>query len=81
MMMSDPAQYKGGGLPPPPIYPGNGNAQLGIGDPKQDMRRSYEMLDKLQITRSQPDLTRLLEYQNKYGNLTVFDGQILQNQM
>lgn len=38
----------------------NSNVQA-LEEGNKELRRSYEMLDKLQLTRSQPDLTRLAE--------------------
>lgn len=54
-------------LPPPPEYPGP--TLIATSPEKKDLRRSYEMLDKKDITRSQPDLSRLLDIQSKPVNL------------
>lgn len=42
-------------LPPPPEYKAKSDSESSV---KKDLRRSYEMLDKVERTRSQPDLTR-----------------------
>ena len=62
------------GPPPLPLPPGDYQGLTGakvakstqspgqaLDEGNKELRRSYEMLDKLQLTRSQPDLTRLAE--------------------
>lgn len=46
-------------LPPPPKYKAKSDGE----SIKKDLRRSYEMLDKVERTRSQPDLTRFEDSQ------------------
>ncbi|XP_029635214.1 angiomotin [Octopus sinensis] len=54
-------------LPPPPEYP---RAKSESDTVKNDLRRSYEMLEKVERTRSQPDLTRF-ESQFRQANSNV----------
>ncbi|GAB1599073.1 angiomotin-like [Argonauta hians] len=54
-------------LPPPPEYP---RAKSESDSVKNDLRRSYEMLEKVERTRSQPDLTRF-ESQFRQANSNV----------